>query len=135
MPEILAPQSSSILIVAGLILGPPGIAHATEPTCLGQQATNPGSLIGTEGDDVIIGTDANDTIVGLGGNDLICGLGGDDVLSGGAGTTLLTAAEGTIASPETPAPPLRSPTSPTTVVTTFSAVAHVTTGSPVITFA
>ena len=37
MPEILAPQSSSILIVAGLILGPSGIAHATEPTCFGQQ--------------------------------------------------------------------------------------------------
>jgi len=57
--------------------------------CGGTPATNPGSLTGTPGNDVIIGTEGNDTIHGQGGNDKICGRGGSDTLTGGEGVDTL----------------------------------------------
>src|SRR5262245_54514466 len=53
-----------------------------------------GSLVGTQGDDVIQGTEGNDSIQGLGGNDRICGLGGNDSLIGGRGNDFILGGSG-----------------------------------------
>jgi len=64
------------------------------PTCNGLPETNPGSLVGTAGDDVIIGTPGPDTISGLAGNDTICGLDGNDMLNGGTGDDIIFGDDG-----------------------------------------
>lgn len=71
-----------------------------------------GSLIGTNGDDVIVGTESHDTILALHGNDTVCagdasdaifgsagddtllGGGGNDVIFGGAGNDVIEAGDG-----------------------------------------
>ena len=71
-----------------------------------------GSLIGTNGDDVIVGTESHDTILALDGNDTVCsgdasdaifggagddtllGGGGNDVIFGGAGNDVIEAGDG-----------------------------------------
>ena len=82
--------SGAVLVVAA-----PALSQQEAPTCLGQPATNPGSLTGTSGDDVIIGTLGADRISGGGGNDTICGepdgstSGSADVIDAGAGSDVV----------------------------------------------
>ncbi|MBL8061578.1 MAG: hypothetical protein JNK32_01045 [Anaerolineales bacterium] len=45
--------------------------------------TGPGTLTGTEGNDLILGSTGADVIDGLGGNDCILGGGGADTITGG----------------------------------------------------
>ncbi len=52
-----------------------------EPTIVGDG----GTIVGTDGDDVILGTAAGETIHALQGNDIVCGAGGDDTIDGGTG--------------------------------------------------
>jgi Ca2+-binding RTX toxin-like protein len=61
------------------------VVRAGTRTDLLRQEGDPGSLIGTEGDDVLVGTTANNTIASLGGGDRICSLEGDDFFTGGPG--------------------------------------------------
>jgi hypothetical protein len=63
-----------------------GVAATIDAVTLGLPA---GSIVGTEGPDVILGTDGNDVISGLGGNDIICGGPGDDAVYGGTGNDLI----------------------------------------------
>ncbi len=55
--------------------------------CFGVPATivGSGTIVGTNGPDVIVGGAGNDTISGGNGNDLICGGPGDDLIDGGNG--------------------------------------------------
>jgi Ca2+-binding RTX toxin-like protein len=95
--EGATPMSRSALVVfslAVLALALPATAVGAAPTCNDKKATNPGSLVGTSGDDVIIGTSGDDTINGLGGNDTICGLGGSDLISGGNDDDVLFGGDG-----------------------------------------
>jgi Ca2+-binding RTX toxin-like protein len=71
-----------------------GSATAQTATCFGEPATNPGSLVGSGGNDVIIGTSGNDIIDGLSGNDKICSLGGNDTLAGGLGNDDIDGGDG-----------------------------------------
>ena len=92
------------LLAAGLliaaVIAPIDRAGAIAFFCNGQEATGflikPGTLIGTNGDDVLVGSTGADTIKGLGGDDLICGdpepqnaAGGDDAISGGTGADVI----------------------------------------------
>jgi hypothetical protein len=81
------------------LLGTPITAQASEPTCLGQQATILGTsgadtIAGTAGSDVIVGLAGADLIDGLGGNDLLCGSEGGDSLSGRAGSDQISGGSG-----------------------------------------
>jgi RTX calcium-binding nonapeptide repeat (4 copies) len=53
-----------------------------------------GTIIGTEGDDVLVGTPGRDFICGLGGNDRIDGGAGNDIIIAGSGDDLIDAGEG-----------------------------------------
>jgi lipoprotein-anchoring transpeptidase ErfK/SrfK len=65
------------------VVGTCGGAVATiDAVTLGLPA---GSIVGTEGPDVILGTDGNDVISGLGGDYNICGGPGNDTIYGGDG--------------------------------------------------
>ncbi|HXH77457.1 calcium-binding protein [Nocardioides sp.] len=84
-------------VLAGLVVACAAPADQTDPvdlSCEGRvativadqkPATEPQSVIGTPGDDVILGSDGDDLIDGGTGNDVICGLGGADALTGGEG--------------------------------------------------
>ncbi|MEN3336576.1 MAG: hypothetical protein V7647_252 [Acidobacteriota bacterium] len=67
------------------------VASAEPAMCLGTPATITGSgtIVGTDGPDVIVGSTGNDTILGLGGDDLICGDLGNDTIDGGSGDDFL----------------------------------------------
>jgi len=69
-----------------------GINDLKPSTCTGWPLTNlvigTGSIIGTEGNDLILGSSSTDTIDGLGGDDCIVGGGGDDQITGGEGTDI-----------------------------------------------
>src|SRR6266540_2176351 len=82
-----------LLALIGLLsLAATGVASAQEPaTCLGIPATVTGSgtILGTDGPDVIVGSIGNDTILGLGGDDVVCGDLGNDSIDGGEGNDLL----------------------------------------------
>src|SRR5687767_10125602 len=52
---------------------------------------DPGTIVGTEGNDTLTGTDGNDTIDGRGGNDFLDGRLGADQLIGGEGNDTLDA--------------------------------------------
>ena len=84
----------AVLLLAVGVLGllAATAASAQEPpTCLGEPATISGSgtIVGTDGPDVIVGSTGNDTILGLGGDDLICGDLGSDTIDGGEGNDFL----------------------------------------------
>jgi uncharacterized repeat protein (TIGR01451 family) len=51
------------------------------PNCEGTD----GTVVGTDGDDVLTGTEARDVVVALGGDDLVIGFGGNGLICGGAG--------------------------------------------------
>jgi Ca2+-binding RTX toxin-like protein len=51
--------------------------------------TGSGTIVGTDGPDVIVGSTGNDTILGLGVDDVICGDLGNDSIVGGEGNDLL----------------------------------------------
>lgn len=84
---------------------------AAVPKCNGKAETNPGSLAGTAGNDVIVGTNGPDTIDGLGGNgndvvnggtgnDTVCAFGPGDTLKGGSGSDRLDSASVGIGDPQ-----------------------------------
>ena len=76
---------------ACLLLAVGGVGGArAPPSCFAKEATNPGSLIGTPGDDVLIGTSGDNTIRGRGGNDRLLGGPGNDRIDGGPGNDLIT---------------------------------------------
>ncbi len=54
-------------------------------SCLSEPAT----IVGTNGDDLLIGTAGVDVIVGLGGDDEIHGLAGDDIICGNVGNDII----------------------------------------------
>ena len=56
--------------------------------------SQPKTIVGTPGNDVLVGTAGPDVIVGLGGNDRLLGGGGNDVLNGGAGRDVLLSGQG-----------------------------------------
>jgi Ca2+-binding RTX toxin-like protein len=83
----LVMAASCVGVTAGLAAEPDA---GLLPSCDGKQATivaasEGGSLVGTEGDDVVVGSENADQIDGMGGNDVICGLAGNDVILGGDG--------------------------------------------------
>ncbi|MDB0039262.1 hypothetical protein N9F54_01715 [Actinomycetota bacterium] len=57
-------------------------------------SSNPCTITGTDGDDVLVGTSGDDVICGLGGDDIIFGRGGNDTLVGGKGDDLLAGGAG-----------------------------------------
>lgn len=57
-------------------------------------ASAPGAIIGTPGDDTLSGTGADNVIIGLGGNDTITGGGGADCIDGGPGNDIINAGSG-----------------------------------------
>ncbi len=57
-------------------------------------ATTPGAIIGTPGDDTLSGTSGDDVIIGLGGNDTITGGSGADCIDGGPGDDNINAGSG-----------------------------------------
>jgi hypothetical protein len=65
---------------------PPPITHALR--------TNPCTIVGTAGDDVLHGTARNDVICGLGGNDRIFGGRGNDFVRGGDGNDRISGGAG-----------------------------------------
>lgn len=84
-------------LAAVLVFPPTGVA-AHEGTCANAiasgnynviVATTPGTITGTDGDDVIIGSSGADTINAGNGNDVVCGRGGADTIDGGNGNDLL----------------------------------------------
>jgi RTX calcium-binding nonapeptide repeat (4 copies) len=135
------PASGRVIVVllpvgVAAMLGASGASGNSEPTCFGKKATNPGSLIGTEGDDVIIGTTGNDTIAGLGGDDRICSLEGDDFFSGGPGNDRIVGGPGNDRiGGDFGLRRSGTPTSPPTAETTCCSVAREPTTSPVTTSA
>lgn len=72
---------------------PAAAQEAVEVTCAGQLATivatSPGTINGTDGDDVIVGSSGADTINAGAGNDVVCGLGGADLIRGGTGRDII----------------------------------------------
>jgi Ca2+-binding RTX toxin-like protein len=87
-------RTFSALVISTALLAAvaaPALSQEPEATCLGAPATNPGSLSGTRGDDVIIGTLGADHISSGGGDDMICGepdgstTGGGDRIDAGQG--------------------------------------------------
>lgn len=58
-------------------------------------ASAPGAIIGTPGDDTLNGTSGSDVIIGLGGNDTITGGGGADCIDGGPGNDDINGGNGT----------------------------------------
>ena len=56
--------------------------------------TGAGTIVGTDGDDVIHGSDGDDTIDGGAGNDTICGGLGNDTLNGGDGNDFIKGQDG-----------------------------------------
>ena len=57
-------------------------------------ASAPGAIIGTPGDDTLNGTPGANVIIGLGGNDTITGGGGADCIDGGPGNDIINAGSG-----------------------------------------
>jgi Ca2+-binding RTX toxin-like protein len=57
-------------------------------------ASAPGAIIGTPGDDTLSGTSGGDVIIGLGGNDTITGGSGADCIDGGPGNDIINAGSG-----------------------------------------
>lgn len=89
---------AALLVIAVSMIVTPRASAAKPPTCFGHpatqwiDATHPGPLVGTAGDDVLVGSAGSDYIdtrfSGVqGGVDFICGLGGsDNILITGAGS-------------------------------------------------
>ncbi len=78
-----------VLMCAGLSISVGTTEAAKTPRCYGKVATQwltePGTLLGTPGNDVLVGSSGNDTIDAVfqnneGGIDLICGGKGDDTI-------------------------------------------------------
>jgi hypothetical protein len=87
-----------VLFVPVFVIGLPAAVQAQ--TCLTQPATIVGTigndvLTGTPGNDVIYGDLGNDVIDGMGGNDRICGNDGNDQLIGNIGNDWLEGGNGT----------------------------------------
>jgi Ca2+-binding RTX toxin-like protein len=61
---------------------------------LGCDCSDPGAILGTDGDDEIDGTPGDDIICGLGGKDIIRGFAGNDCIDGGEGDDLLIGGNG-----------------------------------------
>jgi Ca2+-binding RTX toxin-like protein len=87
-----------LLLFAFAISSPaPALTEAPQrkaPTCAGHEATivggpRGGSVVGTQGRDIIVLGNGWDTAEGRGGNDVICAGGGPDNVRGGAGRDLL----------------------------------------------
>lgn len=53
-----------------------------------------GTIVGTDGNDVLLGTAGNDVVVGLGGDDVIYGFAGHDAICGGPGNDLIWGGSG-----------------------------------------
>lgn len=64
-------------------------AEATQPPL-----TEPGTLNGTSGSDILFGSEGADIINGKGGADIICGGGGADEIDGGTGNDQIEASDG-----------------------------------------
>lgn len=85
-----------LLLIAGMAvsLSVNGGSASQPDWCFGltptQSLNAPGTLIGTNGDDVF-GSSGADVIKGKGGDDIICGYGGADQIDGGTGSDRLQA--------------------------------------------
>ena len=60
----------------------------------GSAVSDPATLTGTAGADVLEGSSLNDTLLGLGGDDTLRGHGGDDHLDGGTGADVMEGGAG-----------------------------------------
>ncbi len=86
------------MLAALVAVAQPAGAQETAVLCAGQEATivgtTPGTINGTDGDDVIVGTSGADTINAGAGNDSVCGLGGGDLIRGGTGRDIILGGNG-----------------------------------------
>lgn len=92
-----------LLLIAGMAVSLSGSgASATQPDwCYGltptQSLNAPGTLVGTNGNDILFGSSGADVIKGKGGDDIICGYGGADQIDGGTGDDQIQAKDGSVA--------------------------------------
>ncbi|VVS97178.1 peroxidase family protein [Rhizobium sp. EC-SD404] len=74
---------------SGTVTPPPPTPSVPPVVVIG--GTNPGEIIGTEGEDILVGRAVADTIIGLGGNDKISAGDGEDAIFGGDGNDIIHA--------------------------------------------
>ncbi|MGH8973006.1 MAG: calcium-binding protein [Acidimicrobiia bacterium] len=95
-----SPAVAVLIIAVTAAMAPARVAAGAVPTCFGHPATivgpntERGSIVGTDGDDVIVGTPRADIIHAGSGGDRICALGGDDFVSGETGNNVIDGGEG-----------------------------------------
>jgi len=74
------------------------VNHLRPSACAGLTVSNlvtgSGTLVGTEGNDLILASSGMDTIDGLGGSDCIVGGSGDDIITGGNGADICVGGDG-----------------------------------------
>lgn len=70
---------------------PSGPSDPVPPTCEGLEPTirADGTVLGTEGPDVIVTGNGPDRVLGFGGDDVICTNGGEDVVDAGSGSDVV----------------------------------------------